>query len=151
MFPILAAALTFAEPAPPPSPPPAPYVVPDDRGPLSNSDRVTANCPGAGIVGAEFQREGGIVTVVGIAGLSRALSDKQRKIVDAALRPLGSLERVEIVCNGPDSAIFRVLGDFVEDKGRMYQQTVVVIWERWGMLGTERRAVPEMELEPRAI
>lgn len=33
----------------------------------------------------------------------------------------------------------------------MYQQTVVIVRENSGMLGTERRAVPEMELELRAL
>lgn len=149
MFLIPAFALIFAEPALPP--PMTAYEVPDTRSPLTNSDRVVVTCPDAGVVGAEFIRERQTVTVVGIAGFSRALSDAQRKIVDAALKPLGSLDRVEIVCNGPDSAIIRVLGDFVEVERQMYQQTVVVVWESSGMLGTERRAVPEMELEPRAL
>lgn len=149
MFPILVSTLIIADPAPPP-PRPA-YEVPDARAPLTNSDRVIVTCPDGGIVGAEFQRERQTVTVVGIAGFSQALSDEQRKIVDAALRPLGSLDRVEIVCNGPESAIVRVLGAFVEVERKIYQQTVVIVWENSGMLGTERRALPEMELEPRAL
>lgn len=149
MFLISAAALIFAEPMP--QPPTAAYEAPDTRRPLTNSDRVVVTCSDGGIVGAEFVREGQSVTVVGIAGFSRALSDKQRKIIDAALQPLRSLDRVEIVCNGRDSAIIRVLGAFVEVERQMYQQTVVIVWENSGMLGTERRAVPEMELEPRAL
>jgi hypothetical protein len=112
---------------------------------------VVLTCPDGGIVGAEFIRERQSVTVVGIVGFSRALLDKQRKIIDAALQPFRSLDRVEIVCNGRDSAIIRVLGAFVEVERKMYQQTVVIVWENSGMLGTERRAVPEMELEPRAL
>lgn len=149
MFLIPAFVLILAEPAI--SPPVSTYEVPDTRSPLTNSDRVVVTCPDGGVVGAEFIRERQIVTVVGIAGFSRALSDAQHKIVDAALKPLGSLDRIEIVCNGPDSAIIRVLGDYVDVKGQMYQQTVVVVWEDTGMLGTERRAVPEMQLEPRAL
>ena len=148
MFLISAAALFFSEPVPQPA---AGYEAPDTRGPLTNSDRVVVTCPDGGFVGAEFIRERQSVTVVGIAGFSRALSDKQRKIIDAALQPLRSLDRVEIVCNGRDSAIIRVLGAFVEVERQMYQQTVVIVWENSGMLGTERRAVPEMELEPRAL
>jgi hypothetical protein len=147
VFLILASALTIAEPVPPT----APIGVPDARTPLANSDRVVVTCPDGGIVGAEFQRERQTVKVVGIAGFSRALSDAQRNIVDSALRPLGSLDRVEIVCNGPQSAIVRVLGAFVEVERQMYQQTVVIVWENSGMLGTGRRAVPEMELELRAL
>ena len=149
MFLFSAAALIFAKPVPPP--PTAAYEAPDMRTPLTNSDRVVVTCPDGGIVGAEFIRERQSVTVVGIAGFSRALSDKQRKIVDVALQPLRSLDRVEIVCNGRDSAIIRVLGAFVEVERQMYQQMVVIVWESSGMLGTERRAVPEMELEPRAL
>ena len=149
MFLILASALIMAEPAPPT--PGTAHEVPDAQAPLANSDRVVVTCPDGGVVGAEFQRERQIVKVVGIAGFSRALSDEQREIVDAALRPLGSLDRVEIICNGPESAIVRVLGDFVEVERLMYQQTVAIVWENSGMLGTERRAVPEMELEPRAL
>lgn len=149
MFLFPAFVLNFAAPALPPSPPT--YEVPDTREPLTNSDRVVVTCPDGSIVGAEFIRERQTVTVVGIAGFSRVLSDDQRKIVDTALRPLGSLDRVEIICNGRDSAIIRVLGAFVEVERQMYQQTVVVVWENSGMLGTERRPVPEMELEPRAL
>ena len=149
MFPIPAFVLILSEPAPPP--PVTTHEIPTARAPLTNSDRVVVTCPDGDMVGAEFVREHQTVSVVGIAGFSRALSDKQRKIVDAALKPLGSLDRVEIVCNGPDSAMIRVLGDFIDVKGQMYQQTVVVVWEDSGMLGTERRAVPEMELEPRAL
>ena len=149
MFLISAAALIFSEPVP--LPPTAGYKAPDTRGSLTNSDRVVVTCPDGGIVGAEFVRERKSVTVVGIAGFARALSDRQRKIVDAALQPLRSLDRVEIICNGRDSAIIRVLGAFVEVERQMYQQTVVIVWESSGMLGTERRAVPEMELEPRAL
>lgn len=146
MFLIPAFTLIFADPALPP--PITAYEVP---GPLTNSDRVVVTCPDAGVVAAEFYRERKTVTVVGIAGFYRTLSDEQRKIVDAALEPLGSLDRVEIVCNGSDSAIIRILGAFVEVRRKMYQQTVVIVWESSGMLGTERRAVPEMELEPRAF
>ena len=149
MFLISATALIFSEPLPPP--PTAAYEAPDTRDPLTNSDRVVLTCPDGGIVGAEFIRERQSVTVVGIVGFSRALLDKQRKIIDAALQPFRSLDRVEIVCNGRDSAIIRVLGAFVEVERKMYQQTVVIVWENSGMLGTERRAVPEMELEPRAL
>ena len=149
MFLISAAALIFAEPVPLPST--AAQEAPNTRDTLTNSDRVVVTCPYGGIVGAEFIRERQSVTVVGIAGFTRALSDKQRKIVDAALQPLRSLDRVEVICNGRDSAIIRVLGAFVEVERKMYQQTVVIVWESSGMLGTERRAVPEMELEPRAL
>lgn len=149
MFLFPAFALNFADAALPP--PRTTNEVPDPRGPLTNSDRVVVTCPDGGVVGAEFIRERQTVTVVGIAGFSRVLSDEQRKIVDTALRPLGSLDRVEIVCNGPDSAIVRVLGAFVDVSGQIYQQTVVVVWENTGMLGTGRRPVPEMELEPRAL
>lgn len=149
MFLISAAALILAEPVPPP--PTAAHETPDRRDPLTNSDRVVVTCPDGGIVGAEFVRERQSVTVVGIAGFSRALSDHQRKIVDAALQPLRSLDRVEIICNGRDSAIIRVLGAFVDVERQMYQQTVVIVWESSGMLGTERRAIPEMKLEPRAL
>jgi len=148
VFLISAAALIFAEPVPPP--PTATYKEPDTQGPLTNSDRVVVTCPEGGVVGAEFIRERQSVTVVGIAGFSRALSGKQRKIVDAALQPLRSLDRVEIVCNGRDSAIITVLGAFVEVERQMYQQTVVIVWESSGMLGKERRAAPGMELEPLA-
>lgn len=149
MFPIQAFALILSDPAP--LPPVTKYETPKARTPLTNSDRVVVTCPDGDMVGAEFIREHQTVSVVGIAGFSRVLSDKQREIVDTALKPLGSLDRVEIICNGPDSAMIRVLGDFVDIKGQMYQQTVVVVWEDSGMLGTERRTVPEMELEPRAL
>lgn len=148
MFPLAAFALMLAEPAPQPA---AAYDVSDSRAPLTHSDRVVVTCPDGGIVGAEFIREHRTVTAVGIAGFSRALSDKQRKIVDSSLKPFETLDRVEIICNGRDSAIIRVLGAFVDVEGKMFQQTVVIVWERTGMLGTERRAVPEMELEPRAL
>ena len=132
MFLISATALIFSEPLPPP--PTAAYEAPDTRDPLTNSDRVVLTCPDGGIVGAEFIRERQSVTVVGIVGFSRALLDKQRKIIDAALQPFRSLDRVEIVCNGRDSAIIRVLGAFVEVERKMYQQTVVIVWENSGML-----------------
>ena len=72
MFLIPAFVLILAEPAI--SPPVTTYEVPDTRSPLTNSDRVVVTCPDGGVVGAEFIRERQIVTVVGIAGFSRAAS-----------------------------------------------------------------------------
>ena len=95
---------------------------------------------------AEFDRQGNVVSVVGIKGFSRRLSKDDRAAINAAVAPLLGLDRVEIECNGPHGAVISVLGGFEEVNDKMLRKLVRLVWGRSGLSGTEGRKVPKMEL-----
>jgi len=134
----------------PPTPPPlihdwAAYY------PLANSHRVTVQCREGGRFTAEFDRKGDVVSVVAIEGFSRRLSKNDRTAIDAALAPLGGLDRVAINCNGPNTAVIAVLGGFEQINGKMLRKQVQIVWGRSGLTGTEGRKLPKMELSPNPL
>ena len=130
------------------SPPPPPTVIHDWAAyhPLANSQRVTVQCREGGRITAEFDRKGDVVSVVSIEGFSRRLSKKERTAINAVVAPLVVLDRVQIGCNGPNTALIFVLGGFKEINGKMMRQQVPIVWGSSGLSGTEGRKLPKMEL-----
>jgi hypothetical protein len=134
----------------PPPPPPPPLIAPfEDWGalqPVAKSDRVSVLCRAAGRITAEFSMDRQIVSVANIDGISHRLTPSERVAIDAAVKSLGYLDRVEIGCNGPDEAAITVLGAFSLVRGKMMRRSVTIVWRNGGMTGTGGRAAPEMEL-----
>jgi hypothetical protein len=133
---------------PPPAPPPPPAAFEDWSllQPVAKSDRVSVVCRGAGRITAEFALNRPIVSVVSVKGVSHRLSPSERATINAAVRPLGYVDRVDIACNGPDQAVITVRGGMVEVNGKMMQQFVSIVWERSRMTGMGGRKFPEIEL-----
>ena len=120
-----------------------------DLDPVARSERSSIVCRDGRRVVAEFSQDRHGVHLVTLHASSLDLAAADRPIIEGAARQLGSLDRVQPACNGGGRQILlRITGSLVEQGGRMWQRTLVIVWDEKGVSGSGGRAAPVVELEP---
>jgi hypothetical protein len=129
-----------------PEPPPLPAI---DEGwaelmPTEITVKKTIRCKATGVVTAEFHWDGKLAHVTSIDGAGHRLSTGEAKVIDQSIKGLEYLDRVELLCFGPQEAMITVYGN--------YRRKVSIVCNTVGFSGTDGHAVPYQETEPlRAI